>query len=276
MKIVDSHQHFWMLRNNFSDWPTPDLNPIFCDFLPKDLTPILQANGVTKTILIQAAPNEQETDFLLSIASTCDFVGAVVGWIDFAAPDAEARLARLAADPKLRGLRPMVQDIPEQGWLLRRSFDAVYDGMVSAGLTFDALVRRSQMREVATLADRHPGLSIVLDHAGKPDIRNGDFSLWARDVEHLSLHANVSCKLSGLWTEAGSDHAKQVISPYVKHLIECFGSSRLMWGSDWPVINLSGSYADWLNQCQEILASICNVDHAAIFGGNAGRFYGIN
>lgn len=276
MNILDSHQHFWSLANSFTNWPTSDLRPIYRDFLPNDLGPLVKSSGVNDTILVQAAPDVRETSFLLNLASASSFVQGVVGWIDFAGPNPLDQLDEIDESPLLVGLRPMVQAIAEPGWLLRPEFDAIYNDLMCRGLTFDALIHRRQMPDIVALAKRHPLLPIVLDHAGKPAIAAGEFAPWARDIERLSGHRNVSCKLSGLWTEAGYDRSAEALAPYVSHLVNCFGAERLMWGSDWPVLEMAGRYPDWLAQCRSLLSDLAVEAQADIFGGNARRFYGLD
>lgn len=273
---LDTHQHFWELANPFTDWPTSDLAPIHRDFAPGDLEPSLIDAGVDGTILVQAAPSIEETCYCLSLAADTHFVKGVVGWIDFEAEDTLEQLDRLGSNPLLKGLRPMVQAIEEPGWLLRDQFTPVFEAMIAHGLVLDGLVRSHQIGDLAALARRHPDLHIVLDHAGKPPITTGAFDGWAQAIANLAESENASCKLSGLWTEAGEDTSPDAIRPWVNHLLERFGPQRLMWGSDWPVLGLAGSYRGWLAQCEELLAHLDESERAAIFGDNGKQIYGID
>lgn len=271
--IVDAHQHFWQLANPFTDWPTPDLAAIHRDFGPADLAPHLAATGIAATVLVQAAPSLEETRWCLTLAARTSFVKGVVGWIDFAADDAVEQLQELARNPLLKGLRPMIQSISEPGWILCGEFSPVLRAMVEHGLRFDALVHPHQISEIAALAALYPALPIVLDHGGKPDIAAGAFDGWARDVEHLAAHGNVWCKLSGLWTEADGQHGDTEIAPFAQHILAFFGAGRVMWGSDWPVVELAGDYADWFAQSLGFLAED---QKDRVMGGNAVRFYGLD
>ena len=271
--MIDAHQHFWELANPFTGWPTPDLAAIHRDFGPEDLLPLLDKTCVEGTVLVQAAPSLAETQYLLALAKEHKFVKGVVGWIDFDAADASDQLERLASNPALKGLRPMIQSIEETGWVLRSDFDPLFRSMIAANLCFDGLVRAHQIGDLVHLAARYPELPIVLDHGGKPDIAGGAFVRWAADIDALARHPNVNCKLSGLWTEAGADISAEAIRPYAAHLLAAFGPDRLMWGSDWPVVELAGSYPDWLGQAELLLAELGEVDRSKIFGGNAARFY---
>jgi L-fuconolactonase len=273
---IDAHQHFWSLANSFTDWPTPDLAAIYRDFRPEDLRPLLDEAGIEGTVLVQAVPAVAETRHLLALAKEHAFVKGVVGWIDFEAADALDQLERLASDPALKGLRPMIQSVEEPGWVLRSEFDPLFRAMIAAGLSFDGLVRAYQIGDLAQLAARYPALPIVLDHGGKPDI-TGDTSVrWAADIEALARHPNAHCKLSGLWTEAGGDISVEAIRPYAAHLVAAFGPERLMWGSDWPVVELAGPYAGWYEQAGLLLSGLSEADREGIFGGNAARFYRID
>lgn len=272
---VDAHQHFWTLSNAFTVWPTQDLPDIHRDYGPDDLAPELSRAGVDGTILVQAAPSVEESLYLLDIAERCDFVLGVVGWVDFAAEDALAQLDRLAASPWFKGVRPMLQDIVEPGWILKDEFASLFDALLARGLRFDALINPEQLPMIVELAHRYPGLPIIVDHGGKPPIAAGDFAAWAEGIGALARMPMVYCKLSGLWTEAGSDISEPRIRPYVRHLLDCFGAGRLVWGSDWPVVHLAGSYHAWLSQCRALLADLVPAHQAAVFGGNAMRFYDV-
>ncbi|SFF72984.1 L-fuconolactonase [Novosphingobium sp. CF614] len=273
--ILDAHQHFWVMANPFTDWPTPGMQPIDRDFLPADLAAEAAGAGVTATVLVQAAPCLAETHWLLDLARANPLVRGVVGWVDLAAPDAVYRVTALARQLLLKGLRPMLQDIAEPGWVLRPDVEPAMRAMSQLGLGFDALVRHGQIADIAELARRHPDLRIVLDHGGKPDIAGGGLSPWARDIEALAAHPNVWCKLSGLWTEAGGDRSDKVIAPYVDQIIACFGAGRTIWGSDWPVIRLAGEYRDWLAQCRRLLDGIGAEGRKRVFALNGMEFYGL-
>ena len=273
---IDSHQHFWSLGNPYTTWPTPDLTAIHKDFGPAQLRPILDANRFGGSILVQAAPSIAETHDLLKIAAGNAFVKGVVGWIDFESADVLCDLETLATNPLFRGVRPMLQGMAEPTWILRDEFASVFALLCDRGLTFDGLVRADQIGELTILARRHPTLKLVLDHGGKPSIATGAFRRWAEDISQLAARPNAFCKLSGLWTEAGNDHTPETISPYIDHLAAEFGPERLMWGSDWPVLELAGRFGDWFEQCSALLAQFTPTERSEIFGRTARRFYGLN
>jgi L-fuconolactonase len=273
---IDAHQHFWRLARGDYGWLTAELEPIYRDHEPADLAPLLKAAGVERTVLVQAAPSDAETDFLLRLAETTDFVAGVVGWVDFEAPDAAHRIAALAAREKLVGLRPMIQDIPDPRWMLNEAIEPAIEAIADEGLTFDALIKPIHLPILHEFAGRHPGLDIVIDHAAKPDIAGGALTDWARDIRALAAETRLVCKLSGLVTEAAPGWSAETLQPYVDVLLEAFGADRLMWGSDWPVLNRNGSYAAWTATAETLLASLSETERDAIFGGAAGVFYGLD
>lgn len=273
---VDAHQHFWRLSRGDYGWLTPELQPIHRDFAPGDLRPLMAAAGVERTVLVQAAPTEAETGFLLELAEAEPFVAGVVGWVDFEAPDAAQRIAALAARPKLVGLRPMIQDMADDRWMLGAEISPALHAMTERGLTFDALVFPRHLPILREFARRYPDLDIVIDHAAKPDIAAGALDDWARDIRLLAGETGLVCKLSGLITEAGPSWSVERLRPYVDVLVEAFGAERLMWGSDWPVVNLAGSYANWRTAAAVLLADRSDDERAAIFGRTASVFYGLD
>lgn len=269
---IDAHQHYWRIGRNGHEWPTPDLPAIHRDFLPADLEPELARLGIARTVLVQSQPADADTEWLLDLAARSPSVGAVVGWCDLRAPDAPARIAELAARPKLRGLRPMLQDLPT-GWILDPGVAPALAAIAEAGLAFDALIRPAHLPDIAALAKAYPSLAIVVDHGAKPAIAEGSFQPWADGMRELARHPNVSCKLSGLVTEAKANWASNDLVPYVRHLLDCFGTDRLLWGSDWPVLSLAASYAQWFDAANALVSGVTDSGRDAIFGGNAARVY---
>ncbi len=270
---IDAHQHFWRLSRGDYGWLTPELAPIYRDFMPGDLAPLLAAAGIARTILVQAAPSAAETAFLLDIAQTTPFVAGVVGWVDFTAPNAAATIATLSQNPRLVGLRPMIHDIADPDWMLHPQLEPAFAAMQRLGLVFDALVRPVHLARLIALADRHPALAIVVDHAAKPDIASGRLDPWQRDMLALSARPNVACKLSGLVTEAGAGWTIDRLRPYVAPLIAYFGPQRLIFGSDWPVCTLAAGYGEWSAAVETLLAGLAPAERQAVFGGNAERVY---
>ncbi len=272
--VVDSHVHYWRVSRGDYAWMTPDL-PIHRDFLPPDGAPLFDAAGIDGIVLVQAADTEAETQFMLSLAKEDPRVRGVVGWADMEAPDAPDRLAALAADPLLRGIRPMWQDIPEDSWFLHPQQGPAYRAVIELGLTFDALARVRHLPLLPRLIERHPELPLVINHAAKPEIAAGNFSEWRRGMVVLASFPHVRCKFSGLVTEAAPDAPATSITPYAEALLELFGPQRLMFGSDWPVVTLRCGYADWWDQAHQLAAHLAESDRDALFGGTAERFYGL-
>jgi L-fuconolactonase len=270
---IDAHQHFWSLPRGDYGWLTPALGVIHRDFGPADLAPLLAAHDITSTILVQAAPTEAETAYLLDIAAKTPFAAGVVGWTDFDAPDVAERIAALAADPLLVGLRPMVQDTADDNWLARPALAPAFNAMIIHGLVFDALLKPRHIAPMLTVLERHPDLACVIDHGAKPDLVTGDLAAWRDGMSALAAHPRLTCKLSGLVTEAGSDWTLETLLPVVEHLLATFGPERLIFGSDWPVVTLHASYAQWIEAAEALLADLTEKQRAAVFGGNARKLY---
>jgi L-fuconolactonase len=274
---VDAHQHFWALARGDYGWLTPDMAPIYRDFGPADLSPLLAEAGVERTVLVQAAPTEAETDYLLTLAGATAFVAGVVGWIDLEAADAAERVARAAQRPKLVGVRPMIHDIADDRWVLRPALEPALRAIAAAGLTFDALVRPRHLPVLLELTERHPTLRVLIDHGAKPDIAGwtvGDpaFRAWAGALATLAGRG-CYCKLSGLATEARPDWRPEDLRPYVDTVLAEFGPDRVVWGSDWPVVERAGGYRRWHRAAAELLGTLPADTRARIFRDNALRVY---
>jgi len=271
MNRIDAHHHVWHIARGDYPWLTPAL-PIYRDYGLDDLRPLL--GDITGTVLVQAAPTEAETAFLLAVAQgSAGLVRGVVGWIDLSEPDAPARAAALAGSPRLKGLRPMLQDIPDTDWILRPEAQPGLHAMAELGLRLDALIQPRHLPGMLVLAERHPELQVVVDHAAKPDIAGKVWQPWADDMARLARDTTMCCKLSGLATEAGPAWQVADLRRYVDHVVECFGADRVMWGSDWPVVDLAGGFAAWRAASRGLLAGLATADRDAVLGGTAIRFY---
>lgn len=273
---IDAHHHVWQLARGDYGWLTPALEPIHRDFSLADLAPFLARHRVDATVLVQAAPTVAETEFLLATARASDgIVRGVVGWVDLAAGNAIATLERFARDRLLKSIRPMLQDMPDPDWILRASVQEALRALPRLGLRFDALVKPPQLPGLLKTIERLPDLALVVDHGAKPEIAKQHWEPWAAMIAAVAANPGVHCKLSGLATEAAADWTVDLLRRYVDHLLECFGPQRLLWGSDWPVVDLAGGYTRWMNASEALLESLDALDCAAIFGGNAKRFYGL-
>ena len=274
--LIDSHQHFWVASRGDYRWMDPSKVPILCrDYLPADLAPLLRRAGVDRTILVQAAETTAETDFLLDLAAAADFVAGVVGWLDMEAEDFEQKLAQYRQRPKFRGVRPMLQDLDDDAWILRPTVLRNLAVLAEQSFPFEFLAYPRHLPHVLTALERTPGLHAVIDHLSKPPIAAGTLEPWSRLMARVAEHENVSCKLSGMVTEADHDAwTPDHLRPYVDHVFASFGVDRVMFGSDWPVCLLAGSYGEVINALRTVLGP--RLDFAAtakVFGENAARFY---
>ena len=268
--IVDAHHHVWRIARGDYAWMRPDM-PIHRDYGLDDLRPLL--GDVTATVLVQAADTEAETAFMLETArASGGLVRGVVGWVAMADHHATTRIAAMAKEPLLKGFRPMLQDIEDTNWILRPEVQPALTAMRLAGLRLDLLVKPRHLPMLPELARLHPDLPMVIDHGAKPEIANDGFQPWADWMARLARDTGWYCKLSGLVTEARPDWQTDSLRRYVDHLLACFGPARLMWGSDWPVVNLAGGYARWREATLELLPAECC---AAVLGETAAAFYGL-
>lgn len=288
MLRIDSHQHFWIAARGDYGWlraDDPASAPLARDFLPQHLAPLLAAGEVQQTVLVQAAESLEESAFLLDLAAQCDCVAAVVGWVDLSRADAPERIEACAAHSRCKGLRPMLQDLPQADWIVQAPDAAAIPAMLRCGLRFDALLRPAQLPHLLRFARAWEQLPIVIDHAAKPELARGWQSDWAsewrRCMAELAALPQVCCKFSGLLTEmsprqrASETERKAVLRPLWDDLLRCFGSERLMWGSDWPVLTLAGSYAQWQADAGALIGELSPAEQAQVWGGTAQRFYGL-
>lgn len=269
--IIDAHVHLWSLSRAECRWPTAAEGVIFRDHLVADLKHAIAGHGIQSVVLVQSQECEADTEWLLEIASAEPLVAAVVGWADLRRPDATERVVALATQSKLVGLRPMVQDRPAN-WFDDPSLDTGLVLMADRGVTLDALVRVAHLPALDRLAARHPDLRIVIDHAAKPAIAEAaGFEEWRSAIAPLSAQPNVCCKISGLLTERG-DCPPEAVVPYVEELLALFGPDRMMWGSDWPVLNASGDYAAWLELAK---STVPERSHEQLFARTVQEFYSL-
>lgn len=273
--LIDAHQHFWSIARGDYDWMGSDegLAPLRRDVLPADLEPHRQAFGIDRTVLVQAAPTLAETHYMLGLADATDWVAKVVGWIDFENRNDLTSLERLARHAKFSGVRPMIQDIADPNWMLRDDLRWAFDALCDLDLTFDALGFPIHIDNFLRLFDRHPRMRIVVDHCMKPQIRDGAYDGWAEGMARIAKETSAFCKLSGLATEAAPEWRPEDLRPYAAQVLAAFGSDRVMWGSDWPVLELNGSYEQWRRTATAFVPG--PADQAAVFGTTAKRFYRI-
>jgi L-fuconolactonase len=270
---IDAHQHFWSpARGDYGWMESAGAAPLRRPIAPKDLQGHLQTHGISKTVLVQAAPTVNETEYMLGLADATDFVAKVVGWVDFENRDDRRHLERLAKHPKFSGVRPMIQDLPDAQWMHRKDVQWAFAAIIDLDLTFDALGFPVHLDPFQRLFDRYPDMRTVIDHCMKPVIRDGAFDDWARRMATIAKITPVFCKLSALVTEAKPDWTAATLAPYARHVIESFGADRVMWGSDWPVLELNGSYDSWHAAAQKLLKP---AETEQVFGKTAANFYRI-
>jgi len=273
--LIDAHQHYWTVSRGDYVWMHGNdaVAAITQDYAPHDLASERQALGIEKTVLVQAAPTTDETDFLLQLAEQEPTVARVVGWIDFEDPTQIDVLRRWAAHPKFAGVRPMIQDIPDPQWMHRADVQWAYQAIIDLDLTFDALGFVEHLEPFEQLFKQYPTMRTVIDHGMKPKIKDREFDHWAQLMQRIAQQEHVYCKCSGLFTEARVGDGVDAIGPYVKHLRHIFPDNRLMWGSDWPVMTLNGDYAAWFELVQTVCGSVQS--QASLFGDSAAEFYRI-
>ena len=276
--VVDSHHHFWAPQRHDYSWMTgAELDPIRRSFGPADLRPELEAGGIDYTVLVQTVPSVAETREFLDVAQRTRFVAGVVGWVDLADASVGETLAELQARPNgktLVGIRHQVHDEKDAQWLLRPDVARGLAAVREAGLAYDILVRPRELPAALAMAKAFPDMRLVIDHLAKPPIASGEIEAWAAQMEPFRSLPHVFCKLSGMVTEANwTSWTPADLHPYVVRGLDIFGPERVMYGSDWPVCLLAGSYGAVKRALEEALPPLSAEEQAGVFGGNAIRFY---
>jgi L-fucono-1,5-lactonase len=272
--ITDSHQHFWQVGRFDYPWMTSDLGVLYRDYLPHDLAPIIEARGVTKTVLVQASNSVAESRWLLNLADENSFIAGVVGWVDLMSPIIDAQLDELTTHPKFKGVRHLVESEPNDNWLVQASVLSGLRQLSKYRLSYDLLVHSRHLKYVPQVVETVPEFAFVIDHLAKPPIAKNEIKAWSEALKPLASYEHVHCKLSGLVTEANWTSWKpDDLRPYVEYALELFGADRLMFGSDYPVCLLAASYDRVLDAFQEILAPLSDADREKIFSNNAAKFY---
>ena len=269
---IDAHQHFWNPARGDYSWMPEDNKILYRSYLQNDLEPYLRKLEIDKTILVQAAPSIEETEYLLGLADSSSFVAGVVGWINFENPNDYAQLERLSKHPKFVGVRPMVQDIPDRNWILRKDIRWAFDAIEELDLTFDALGFPQHLENFQKCLLKHKEMRTVIDHFMKPQIQDhseDQFKFWADGISALAEDTSAYIKFSGLITEATEEWTIDALQPYVEHILHKFGASRMLWGSDWPVCRLRAEYDVWHAAASELTVHLSNDDKAHVFGQNA-------
>ncbi|HXI26283.1 MAG TPA: amidohydrolase family protein [Pyrinomonadaceae bacterium] len=272
--MIDSHQHFWQVGRFDYPWMTAEVELLCRDYLPDILEPILQRNGVAQTVLVQASNSVEETLWLLKLAEENPFIAGVVGWVDLQSESTAQELDALTTRSKLKGIRHLVESEPADDWITQASVVRGLRELGQRGLTYDLLVHPRHLKYATEVVAQCPDTRFVVDHMAKPPIKSEAIGEWARELKPLAAFPNVSCKLSGLVTEANlSDWRVEDLKPYVETALEYFGPERMMFGSDWPVCLVAATYERVLGAFQTSLAHLNEDERRRIFSDNAVEFY---
>lgn len=272
---IDSHQHFWKFDPVRDAWIDSSMEKIAQDFLPKDLKPLLRQNQMDGCVAVQADQSEAETEFLLDLAEENSFIKGVVGWVDLSADDLSKRLNFFSKNPLFKGIRHILQ-AEKEGFMLQDSFLKGIAQLKDFNLTYDILIYPHQLEEANKMIEKNPHQAFVLDHLAKPYIKDQKIERWTSHIKQLAKNRNVYCKLSGMITEADWNHwqAKD-FDKYLSVALEAFGVDRLMFGSDWPVCLLAGSYQHVVKIVDQFIMKLNPKDQDKIMGENAQNFYNL-
>jgi L-fuconolactonase len=272
--IIDGHQHFWRYNPERHGWINDDMSAIRRDFLPKELEQIYRHNDIDGCVAVQVDQTEAETEYLLSFTRKYDFIKGVVGWVDLLAPEIKDRLDYFSTEEKIKGFRHIVQGESDPAFLLGENFSRGIGMLKEYNFTYDILVYHNQLEQVKEFILKFPNQSFIIDHIAKPSIVKQEIDQWGKSMRAISKHQNVYCKLSGMVTEADlKNWTYDQIVPYIDTVLECFGPSRLVYGSDWPVCLVAGTYEEQFGVVQKAIGKLSPAEKKQILGENAIRFY---
>lgn len=273
---IDAHQHFWQFDPVRDSWINDEITVIQRDFLPQDLWPVLQANGIDGCITVQSDQSEPENDFQLQNAAANDFIKGVVGWVDLQANNIEERLAYYSRFDKMKGFRHVLQGEPQRDLMLQPKFMHGISQLAMFNFTYDILIFPDQLPYILQFVQSFPNQKFVIDHIAKPDIKHQTIADWKKDIEAIALFDNVSCKISGMVTEANwQQWQPSDFTPYLDVVVNAFGTKRIMYGSDWPVCLVAASYERMLGIVTDYFKNFSETEQADFFGLNAARFYNL-
>jgi L-fuconolactonase len=272
---IDAHHHLWKYSAAEYGWISPEMRAIKRDFLPEDLEKLMHHFGIDGTVTVQARQTLEETRWLLELAHQHEVMRGVVGWVPLEQGAAvKLHLERLAADRKLRGVRHVIHDEPDDRYILRANFNEGMRALAAFGLRYDILIFEKHLPAAIEFVDRHPNQVFILDHIAKPRIKDKILSPWDRNIREMAKRQNVYCKLSGMVTEADHQHwTPAALQPYIDVVLRAFGPARLMYGSDWPVMLLAGEYAQWYGVVTNAIAKLSKPEQERIMGGTAVEAY---
>ena len=274
--MIDTHVHFWKYDKVKDAWITDDMKMLQKDFLPHDLFPVLKENNIEGVIAVQADQSENENNFLIALAETNPFIKGIVGWVDFQNKNIENRLLYYSKFSIVKGFRHIVQAEPA-GFLKNKNFLEGIGLLRKYNFTYDILVYENQLQEVIQFVKKFPGQKFMIDHCAKPNIKLKSIDAWKKAIEEISRYENVYCKLSGLTTEADwTSWKEEDFYPYFHCVTKAFGTGRLVFGSDWPVVKISGGYLKWKNLVENYMRNFSPSDKEKVFEKNAIEFYNLS
>lgn len=274
MQVIDAHHHLWDYNATDYAWIGPDMGVLRRDFGPENLHDEMRRAGVDGAIAVQARQTLQETEWLLSLAATHDFMRGVVGWAPLVDASISEVLQRLASQPKLKGIRHVLQDEPDDFYMLRKDFNAGISQLLHFNLAYDVLIFEKHLPQTIQFVDRHPDQVFVVDHIAKPRIRDGALSPWRENLKELARRRHCFCKVSGVLTEANWQSWRlEDIQPYLDAALDAFGPKRCLFGSDWPVLLLANSYAGWVATLRNFVSKLSYSEQERVMGGTAMEVY---
>lgn len=255
--MIDAHHHLWRYNDRDYSWMSDSMSGLRQDFLIPDLKAVMRESGIDGTIAVQARQTIEETEWLLDLAASHPFILGVVGWVPLYSPDVTLHLDRLAQNPKLRAVRHVLHDEPDDFYMLREDFNRSVALLPELGLAYDILIFERHLAQTVEFVDRHPRQTFIVDHIAKPRIRDRVLSPWKENIQELARRENVYCKISGMVTEADwTSWTPADLRPYVDAVLAAFGTKRLMFGSDWPVLTLAADYRTWVNAFRSLIAGL--------------------
>ena len=274
--VIDSHLHFWKYEPVKHSWIDDDMSVIRRDFSPSDLAKVYQENSIDGCVAVQADQTLEETDFLIDLASINNFIKGIVGWVDLRAENIENVLEKYSTDKIVKGFRHVVQGEADHNFLLRPNFSRGISLLEKHNFTYDILVFPHQLGSVLEFVKKFPHQKFVIDHIAKPYIKDGYFEGWATMMTAIGKHKNVSCKMSGMVTEADFNiWTPEQIHPYMDTVLEAFGSKRILFGSDWPVCLVAGNYSKIKKLTTDFISQLSKIEQNSIMGNNAIEFYNL-
>ncbi len=272
--IIDSHHHYWQYNPVEYDWIDDSMKVIRTDFLPEKLEQTIREAGIDGVISVHARQSVEETDWLIGMAHQNKFMKGVVGWLPLIQDDIETYLEKYSGENILKGLRHVVQGETDPEFILRNDFNRGISLLKKYSLVYDILIFEQQLPNTIRFVDQHPDQIFVLDHIAKPLIRKNELSPWKENIQELAKRENVSCKISGMVTEADfTSWTPEQLQPYFEIVLEAFGPDRLLFGSDWPVCLVATSYKNWADLVRKTISTFSETEQAKIMGENAVRIY---